>query len=127
MTSFTDALNIWGIGQLLAFSGIDGPTSWVEPLVLHTGTEPGSLDVKLPVRVLRCAWSNVAARAGPETTTYIRAWHCANLGLPLDRGADATAASVEQRGRRALAQLSTPLQRNRLARGLMGADGSPGQ
>ena len=49
MTALSDAPDVWGEGQLLAFSGIDGPTSWAEPLVLHTASEPGSLDVKLPV------------------------------------------------------------------------------
>jgi len=40
--------NVWGAGQLLAFSGIDGQTDWAEPFVLHTGEKPGDLLVRLP-------------------------------------------------------------------------------
>ncbi len=44
-----DFPNVWGEGQLLAFSGVDGGTSWFEPFVLHTAAEPGNLRLKLPV------------------------------------------------------------------------------
>lgn len=40
--------NIWGTGQLLAFSGLDGPTDATRPFVLHTATVPGDLLVRLP-------------------------------------------------------------------------------
>jgi len=42
--------DVWGPGQLLAFSGLDGPTSWSEPFVLHTGERVGDLTVLLPVK-----------------------------------------------------------------------------
>ncbi|HHX40174.1 MAG TPA: hypothetical protein GX715_09440, partial [Armatimonadetes bacterium] len=41
--------DIWGAGQLLAFSGIEGHTDWEKPFVLHTGANPGDLLVRLPV------------------------------------------------------------------------------
>ncbi|MFH1614546.1 MAG: trehalase family glycosidase [Planctomycetota bacterium] len=41
--------NIWGHGQLFAFSAIDGQTNCKEPFVLHTGVKAGSLAVKLPI------------------------------------------------------------------------------
>ena len=41
--------DVWGAGQLLSFSALDGPTSWDRPFVLHTGAGVGELDVKLPV------------------------------------------------------------------------------
>lgn len=41
--------NVWGPGQLLAFSGLDGPTDYHRPLVLHTGAAPGSLVLRLPL------------------------------------------------------------------------------
>lgn len=44
--------NIWGPGQLMAFSGLDGDTDWSEPFVLHTGRENASLEVKLPGEAL---------------------------------------------------------------------------
>lgn len=40
--------NIWGEGQLLAFSGLDGHTDNTQPFVLQTDTEPGHLRVRLP-------------------------------------------------------------------------------
>ena len=43
--------NVWGAGQLLAFSGVDGFTDYTKPLVLHTGAAPASLTVKLPAAV----------------------------------------------------------------------------
>lgn len=43
--------NVWGEGQLLAFSGVDGATRWAEPLVLGTGRLPGELLVRLPVEL----------------------------------------------------------------------------
>jgi hypothetical protein len=41
--------DIWGLGQLLAFSGIDGFTDFDAPFVLYTGERPGSFIVRLPV------------------------------------------------------------------------------
>lgn len=41
--------DVWGADQLLAFSGVDGPTDWSKPFVLSTGAAPGSLQVRLPV------------------------------------------------------------------------------
>ncbi|MCF7837446.1 MAG: hypothetical protein K9N49_02355 [Candidatus Marinimicrobia bacterium] len=49
--TFDDFPNVWGAGQLLAFSGVDGRTSWFEPFVLHTDVAPGHLRVKLPTEV----------------------------------------------------------------------------
>jgi glycogen debranching enzyme len=43
--------NVWGAGQLFAFSGVDGFTDYTRPLVLHTGATPGSFTVKLPAAV----------------------------------------------------------------------------
>jgi hypothetical protein len=41
-------LNVWGGGRLLAFSGIDGPTSFDHQLVCRTSFRGCGLDVKLP-------------------------------------------------------------------------------
>jgi len=41
--------NVWGPGQLLAFSAIDGFTDVTEPFVLHTGARPASFVVRLPI------------------------------------------------------------------------------
>ena len=40
--------NIWGRGQLFAFSGIDGKTNWFKPLVLHTADEKCCFKIRLP-------------------------------------------------------------------------------
>lgn len=40
--------DIWGSGQLFAFSGLDGHTNWTEPFVLHTDTQPGCFIIRLP-------------------------------------------------------------------------------
>ncbi len=44
----TDILNIWGKGQLLAFSGLEGKTDFSEGLVLRT-EDTAALQIKLPV------------------------------------------------------------------------------
>ncbi len=41
--------NVWGAGQLFAFSGVDGKTDHAEPFVFQTDAEPGSLVQRLPV------------------------------------------------------------------------------
>jgi hypothetical protein len=41
--------NCWGEGQLLAFSGLDGPTHWPQALVLSTGQQPGSFHLRRPL------------------------------------------------------------------------------
>ena len=43
--------DVWGRGQLLAFSALDGPTNWHESFVLHTGVEPGCFTVRLPLEI----------------------------------------------------------------------------
>ena len=50
MTNGKHLPNVWGAGQLLAFSGMDGYTQETAPFVLHTAERPGSLTVLLPVR-----------------------------------------------------------------------------
>ena len=50
MDALTTLPGIWGAGQLLAFSGIDGLTDWRRPFVLHTGEVPGVFVVRLPHR-----------------------------------------------------------------------------
>lgn len=50
-TACEDLPNIWGQGQLLAFSGMDGNTDWDGQLVLHTAVKPCSFDLLLPTRV----------------------------------------------------------------------------
>ncbi len=47
--SLTDWPDVWGAGQILAFSGIDGPVDFNHQLVLHTGDRVGGLDVRLPI------------------------------------------------------------------------------
>ena len=44
--------NIWGNGRLLAFSGLDGPTTITEPFVLATQTGPPGLRVHWLARTL---------------------------------------------------------------------------
>lgn len=39
---------IWGPSQLMAFSGLDGPTDFLGQLVLHTGGQPGQFQLRLP-------------------------------------------------------------------------------
>lgn len=48
MADERDMPDVWGSGQLLAFSGLDGHTDTDRPLVLHTGARPGELVVRLP-------------------------------------------------------------------------------
>lgn len=48
----TDLLNVWGAGQLLAFSGIDGPTDYQHGLVARTAELGCGLRVKLPAQCL---------------------------------------------------------------------------
>lgn len=49
MTAATPNLpNLWGPGQLLAFSGLDGHTDHDRPFVLHTGAALGELTLRLP-------------------------------------------------------------------------------
>lgn len=48
MARMRDMPDIWGSGQLLAFSGVDGHTDNDHPFVLHTGARPGELVVRLP-------------------------------------------------------------------------------
>lgn len=45
------APHVWGAGQILAFSALDGETCPAEPMVLHTGEIPGSLQLRLPVEL----------------------------------------------------------------------------
>jgi hypothetical protein len=40
--------NVWGEGQLLAFSGMEGETSWFTPFTWHTAATPGSLRCLVP-------------------------------------------------------------------------------
>ncbi|MFW6061448.1 MAG: amylo-alpha-1,6-glucosidase [Planctomycetota bacterium] len=47
---FTNLLDVWGGGQLLAFSGVDGRTDYDSGLVLRTRFEGTGMDVKLPGR-----------------------------------------------------------------------------
>ena len=41
-------LNVWGGGQLLAFSGVDGPTPFHQALVARTAMQGCGLDIKFP-------------------------------------------------------------------------------
>ena len=41
--------NVWGGGQLLAFSGIDGKTDYYRGLVARTAFDRTGLDIKSPV------------------------------------------------------------------------------
>jgi len=43
-----DALNVWGGGQILAFSGIDGKTDFNNGLVFRTSPYSFAIDIKLP-------------------------------------------------------------------------------
>jgi len=43
-----NALDVWGPGQLLAFSGLDGPTDYNNGLVLRTAFNWIGFDIKLP-------------------------------------------------------------------------------
>ncbi|MCQ2402183.1 MAG: hypothetical protein MJ202_00440, partial [Lentisphaeria bacterium] len=43
-----DFSHIWGKGQLLSFSGLDGQTDYRNGLVLRTRAEAIALDVKQP-------------------------------------------------------------------------------
>lgn len=40
--------DVWGPGELLAFSGCDGATDWFTPFVLHTGQRVGQLTLRRP-------------------------------------------------------------------------------
>lgn len=49
MDSFGSCMpSVWGPGQLLAFSGLDGMTSWARPFVFSTTAVPGGLLLRLP-------------------------------------------------------------------------------
>lgn len=43
-----NVLNVWGGGQLLAFSGIDGKTDYENGLVMRTSQSSFAIDIKLP-------------------------------------------------------------------------------
>ncbi|HCE45228.1 MAG TPA: flagellar biosynthesis protein FlgM [Lentisphaeria bacterium] len=43
-----NALNVWGGGQLLAFSGLEGKTDYNDGLVLRTSMDSFGIDIKLP-------------------------------------------------------------------------------
>ena len=43
-----DTLNVWGPGQLLAFSGLDGATDYTNGMVLRTAFDWTGFDIKLP-------------------------------------------------------------------------------
>ncbi len=43
--------DVWGMGQLLAFSGMDGVTDFDAPFVLYTDVQPGSFIIRLPAEV----------------------------------------------------------------------------
>jgi hypothetical protein len=47
---FSGVLDVWGGGQLLAFSGLDGPTDYAHALVARTAFDGVGIDVKLPGR-----------------------------------------------------------------------------
>ena len=47
----THVPNIWGEGQLLAFSGLDGETKNLQPFVLHTAAAPGGLPWRRRARI----------------------------------------------------------------------------
>ena len=40
--------DVWGAGQLFAFSGLDGKTVWDEPMVFHTAAAAGGLRLRRP-------------------------------------------------------------------------------
>jgi glycogen debranching enzyme len=46
--SFSDSLDVWGGGELLAFSGLDGPTDFETQLVGRTSFAGCGIDIKLP-------------------------------------------------------------------------------
>ena len=43
-----DALNVWGGGQLLAFSGVDGATDYERGLTARTAFRGTGIEIKLP-------------------------------------------------------------------------------
>ena len=45
---YSNCLNVWGGGQLLAFSGVDGPTPFHRALVARTAMQGCGIAVKLP-------------------------------------------------------------------------------
>ena len=48
MITESDSLNVWGGGQLMAFSGLDGPTDFDFGLTARTSFDATGLDIKLP-------------------------------------------------------------------------------
>ncbi len=57
-----DVLNVWGAGQLLAFSALDGATDYADGLVLKTAEAGCGFDVMLPGKAA-VSLSNVPPRA----------------------------------------------------------------
>jgi len=47
-TDHLEAFDVWGGGQLLAFSGVDGPTPFHDALVARTAMRGAGISVKLP-------------------------------------------------------------------------------
>jgi hypothetical protein len=111
---FTGLLDVWGPGQLLAFSGLDGPTDFNQGLVLRTAGPGSVLECRLPgilrlvlddglprrVRLTGDCFDLVTA-AGPVRGAFLDACHLLLAGPVRVVGAD-PALAVIARGDRTL-------------------------
>ena len=69
--------NIWGPGQLFAFSGVDGETNWFHPFVASTlDEEPGMV---FRLRVPRRLWCEPRAFVVKDIVPRVVAGDCIDL------------------------------------------------
>ncbi len=75
--------NIWGPGQLFAFSGIDGETSWFHPFVASTLEEPGFV---FHLRVPRRLWCEPQSLVVKGMTPRVVSGDCVDFAVEGTRG-----------------------------------------
>lgn len=109
--------SVWGAGQLLAFSGVDGPTAYDTGLCLRTAVPGTVMDVKLPGSArlifaeaapvacdLAADWFSLRLPAGGVARgALLDAWHLLIEGPVRVEGADARLLVVQKDGRTLIA------------------------
>lgn len=63
--------NIWGFGQLMAFSGIDGITDYKSGLVARTLENPLGIEIMLPERAMLSFGTQIIGRAQLTNDSFV--------------------------------------------------------
>jgi glycogen debranching enzyme len=113
-TSLDGALNIWGGGQLLAFSGMEGPTDYSAGLVARTSPAGCGVHVKLPAgcelvfsdasprqTLLAGDFFELVVDAGTVRGAFLDAYHLLVEG-PCRIASGSETVAVRQKGSRTL-------------------------